>query len=154
MSNYPAIDKLLPHDRPMILIDRAIKIEENGIHCQTSIDETNPFFNSESEIVPAYVGIEFMAQAIAAWSGYNALSKGERPPIGFLLGSRAYKSQYDVYHKGQLLDIYAEQMMENDGMAAFMARIECNAETVASCRLNVYVPSEQKLSEMKFRSQI
>ena len=38
--------------------------------------------------VPAWVGIEYMAQAIAAWAGCRARAAGKPPQLGFLLGSR------------------------------------------------------------------
>ncbi|RTZ17717.1 3-hydroxydecanoyl-ACP dehydratase [Vibrio aquaticus] len=153
MTNYPDIAQLLPHDEPMILIDRALDIQSDSIHCQVEIGAKNPFFNQQSQTLPAYVGIEFMAQSVAAWSGYHALQKGSEPPIGFLLGSRRYSAHCDSFNNGQLLDIYAEKMMEDNGMAVFTARIEFEQQIVASCQLNVYVPSEEKLEEMKIRSQ-
>ncbi|MDK9759338.1 3-hydroxydecanoyl-ACP dehydratase, partial [Vibrio sp. D173a] len=42
---------------------------------------------------------------------------------------------------------------EDSGMAVFTARVEHQGEVVAKCQLNVYVPTEQKLQEMKTRSQ-
>ncbi|CAH6811766.1 3-hydroxydecanoyl-(acyl-carrier-protein) dehydratase, inferred for ABFAE pathway [Vibrio chagasii] len=152
MTDIPSVDQLLPHDEPMILIDRAISVEALSIHCQVDIGDHNLFFNAESQTVPAYVGIEFMAQSVAAWSGYHALKSGTTPPIGFLLGSRRYKSLCDEFTQGQTLDIYAEQLMEDSGMAVFTARVEHQGELVAQCQLNVYVPTEQKLQEMKTRS--
>ena len=153
MTSYPCIEQLLPHDRPMILIDRALDIQQDTIHCQVDIGPNNPFFNADSQSIPAYVGIEFMAQSVAAWSGYHALQQGQEPPIGFLLGSRRYTAQLDAFSQGQQLAIYAEKMMEDNGMAVFAARIELAKQLVASCQLNVYVPSEEKLQEMKIRSQ-
>jgi len=153
MLEIPAIDKLLPHDRPMILVDRALEIGKESIHCQVDIDDHLLFFDNESQSVPAYVGIEFMAQSIAAWSGYQALQKGEEPPIGFLLGSRRYISDCGYFSHGQTLDIFAEQVMEDNGMAVFIARLEHEGNTIAQCQLNVFVPSEEKLQEMKIGSQ-
>ena len=69
-----------------------------------------------------------------------------------LTGSRRYKSLCDQFSQGQTLDIYAEQLMEDSGMAVFTARVEDQGELVAQCQLNVYVPTEQKLQEMKTRS--
>lgn len=60
MTKLPPIEQLLPHDRPMILVDRAIDIQQDTIHCQVDIGEHNPFFNRDTQTVPAYVGIEFM----------------------------------------------------------------------------------------------
>jgi len=153
MTDIPPVNQLLPHDEPMVLIDRALSIGEESIHCQVDIGEHCIFFNKESQTSPAYLGIEFMAQSVAAWSGYHALAKGHQPPIGFLLGSRRYKAFCDEFTQGQTLDIYAEQLMEDNGMAVFSAKVEHQGELVAQCQLNVYVPTEQKLQEMKIRSQ-
>ncbi|HCG9900865.1 TPA: hotdog family protein [Vibrio parahaemolyticus] len=153
MTKLPPIEQLLPHDKPMILVDRAIDVQQDTIHCQVDIAEHNPFFDSASQTEPAYVGIEFMAQSVAAWSGYHALMKEQAPPIGFLLGSRRYTSECDAFSRGQVLDVYAEKVMEDNGMAVFSARIELQGTVVATCQLNVYVPSEEKLQEMKIRSQ-
>ncbi|CAM4167761.1 MULTISPECIES: hotdog family protein [Vibrio] len=153
MTDYPSIAQLVPHDEPMIFIDRALDIQQDSVHCQVDIGENNLFFNLEQNSIPAYVGIEFMAQSLAAWSGYHSLQKGEQPAIGFLLGSRRYISHCDAFEKGQTLDVYAEKLMEDNGMAVFTARIEFEQKVLASCQLNVYVPSEDKLKEMKTRSQ-
>ncbi|WP_252973545.1 hotdog family protein [Vibrio navarrensis] len=153
MNNLADIATLLPHDAPMILIDRAIDVQPTRIHCQVDIGEHNVFFDSQTCSIPAYVGIEFMAQSIAAWSGYHALQKGEQPPIGFLLGSRRYQAHCDLFLQGQTLDIFAEQIMQDSGMAVFSGQIELSGQLLAQCQLNVYVPTEEKLQEMKIRSQ-
>ncbi|MGD8112778.1 hotdog family protein [Vibrio sp. TRT 21S02] len=153
MTDIPSIDQLLPHDKPMILVDRAIDVQADTIHCQVDIGDHNPFFDHQTGTIPAYVGIEFMAQSVAAWSGYHSRQQGQEPPIGFLLGSRRYNANCDVFQQGQTLDIYAQKVMEDNGMAVFSAQLEYQGEPVASCQLNVYVPSEEKLKEMKIRSQ-
>lgn len=85
MTNYPSIACLLPHDDPMILIDHAIDIQSDSIHCQVIISQKNPFFDVQTHKIPAYVGIEFMAQSVAAWSGYHSLQKGsELPSVSYL----------------------------------------------------------------------
>ncbi|WP_295892010.1 hotdog family protein [uncultured Vibrio sp.] len=153
MNNIPSVEELLPHDEPMILIDRVLSIDVDSIRAQVDIGSKNPFYNEETQTIPAYVGIEFMAQAIAAWSGYHAIAQSEQPPIGFLLGSRRYHTLCDAFSNGQVIDIYAEQVMESNGMAVFSADLEHQGVKIATAQLNVYVPSEQKLQEMKMRSQ-
>ncbi|MGL4830516.1 MAG: hotdog family protein [Vibrio sp.] len=149
MNEITDITRLLPHDTPMILIDRIIEVHPTRIHCQTDIGEHNLFFSVESQSIPAYVGIEFMAQSIAAWSGYHALRKGESPPIGFLLGSRRYHAQCDRFQRGQILDIFVEQIMQEGGMAVFSGHIKQADQPLAHCQFNVYLPSEEKLKAMR-----
>ena len=148
MNKFPDVAALVPHEAPMILINRVIDVAEITIHCQVDICSGGMFFDRHINGTPGWVGLEFMAQTIAAWSGYHASLKGEPSPVGFLLGSRRYSCECDVFMNHQVLDIYAEQLMESDGMGAFMCRIECDGETIASSQLNAFVPSADKLEEM------
>ena len=153
MNKLPPIETLVPHATPMIFVDEAVNIEKKSIHCRVTVKESNLFFNPESRSIPAYVGIEFMAQSISAWSGYHASLKGDDSPIGFLLGSRRYNVSVDQFSEGSILDVYAEQIMENNGMAVFSGRIEHQGNEIAHCQLNVYVPSKEKLQEMKMKDR-
>ncbi|WP_028864493.1 hotdog family protein [Psychromonas aquimarina] len=148
MNNIPDAASLLPHEAPMILIDKLIDVTELTVHCQVKIDSDGLFFDKESNGVPAWVGIEFMAQTIAVWSGYHAWRQNKPSPVGFLLGSRSYTSECEIYKESQLLDIYAEQVMESEGMAAFLCRIECKGKELAAGQLNAFVPTPEKLEEM------
>lgn len=145
MTKFADVSVLLPHCSPMILIDKVLDVTELTIHSQVTINETGLFFDRQLKATPAWVGIEFMAQTVAAWSGYHANIKGKTSPIGFLLGSRRYISEYYEFPLGQTLDIYAQQLMENEGMAAFNCTIESNNRVLASCQLNVFIPPQDKL---------
>lgn len=148
MSHIPDLIDLLPHDMPLALVDELIDVQELSIHCRVTISDKNIFFNHEKKTIPAWVGIEFMAQSVAGWSGYHAWKKGNKSPIGFLLGSRKYKAECSEFQQGDTLDIFAEQVLENNGMAVFSCYIESNGQQVASSQLNVFVPTEEKLEEL------
>ncbi|MBD1575175.1 hotdog family protein [Vibrio sp. S11_S32] len=147
-SSIPPIHQLIPHQAPMILVDRLIDVGDEHIDTQVDIQSNNLFFDQQSQTVPAYVGIEFMAQSIAAWSGYQAWKQGATPSIGFLLGSRRYHSQQPHFPLHTTLDIHAEKVMENNGMAVFQCEIKYQGESVASAQLNAFVPSKTQLHEM------
>ncbi|MFT6984729.1 MAG: putative hotdog family 3-hydroxylacyl-ACP dehydratase [Psychromonas sp.] len=148
MNNFPDIASLVPHQAPMLLIDKLIAVDELTIHCQVNIGAEGLFFDKQINGVPAWVGIEFMAQTVAAWSGYHAWLQDMPAPIGFLLGSRRYTTECEVYTQGALLDIYAQQLMESEGMTAFLCRIECAGKELATAQLNAFVPSQDKLDKM------
>lgn len=148
MTKYVDVSELLPHEAPMILIDKVLDVTELSIHTQLTITDSGLFFDQQMNAVPAWVGIEFMAQTIAAWSGYHATQQGLSVPIGFLLGSRRYMTECSEFVLGDVLDIYAEQLMENEGMAAFSCTIKCNGQELASSQLNVFAPSQDKLQSI------
>lgn len=148
-ASLPNIADLVPHATPMILVDKLMAVDQQSIHTQVMIKADELFFNPESQSVPGYVGIEYMAQSIAAWSGFQARQKGEPPAVGFLLGSRRYHSECSDFPLDQTLDIYAEQVMENNGMAVFQCRIESQGKILASAQLNAFVPSPEQLNAMQ-----
>lgn len=144
----PSVESLLPHEAPMILIDKLIHVDTSTVHCQVFISEHSPFYDQQQEHVGAWVGIEYMAQTVAAWSGFQAFSNNQPPPIGFLLGTRCYKVDCDSFNKGQILDIYAEQMMESEGMSAFSCQIKSNNQLLAEAQLNAFSPNKEQLQTM------
>lgn len=152
MTNIPHFHQLLPHDMPMALVDELIEVGETHIHCRVTPSENSLFFDVGARAIPGYVGIEFMAQSIAGWSGYHAWARGESAPIGFLLGCRRYQTDCSAFKESEVLDIHAEQLMVNNGMAVFSCRIEHQGLVLAISQLNVYVPSPEKLDLMLNRN--
>ncbi|WP_434358608.1 hotdog family protein [Parasalinivibrio latis] len=148
MSSLPPLDELLPHEAPMILLDSLVDVGDFHVHCQVTPEPSSLFFDNAINGIPGWVGIELMAQSVAAWSGYQARKKDKSPPIGFLLGSRRYTSDCPFFTSGKRLDIHAKHVMESNGMAVFSCTIEHNSETLATAQLNAYVPTEEKLQQM------
>lgn len=147
-NKLPCVASLVPHQDPMILINKLIAVDASSVHCQVFITEDSQFFEAESKTVGAWVGIEYMAQTIAAWSGYQHLIKGQPSPIGFLLGARRYNTDVAFFKLGDWLDVYAEKILESDGMGVFSCSIKCKKNELASAQLNVFVPSDQQLKHM------
>ena len=58
--------------------------------------------------VPAWAGVEYMAQTIAAHAGVEARARGEPPAIGFLLGTRAYSTSVEKFPNGSKLTVTVE----------------------------------------------
>ncbi|GAB3517266.1 hotdog family protein [Photobacterium alginatilyticum] len=147
MAEYPHLHQLLPHESSMVLVDELVDVGDNHVHCRVIVGEQNLFFDTESRAIPGYVGVELMAQTVAGWSGYHAANRGEASPVGFLLGCRRYQAECSAFEENQALDIYAEQVMENNGMAVFACRIEHQGNLLASSQLNLFIPSKKKLEQ-------
>ena len=58
--------------------------------------------------VPAWAGIEYMAQTIAAHAGLEARARGEPPAIGFVIGTRAYSTSVEEFPNGSRLTVTVE----------------------------------------------
>jgi ApeP dehydratase len=66
-ETLPPIADLVPHKGPMCLLDRLIEVEEERLVAEVMVSDSSLF--SRGGTVGAWVGIEYMAQAVAAWAG-------------------------------------------------------------------------------------
>ena len=154
MNDLPNLAELIVHEAPMILLDELVDAGPNQVHCRVTIQESGLFFDAQTRVVPGYVGIEFMAQAVAVWAGYHAWKRGEKPPIGFLLGGRNYQCETSAFVEGMELDIHAEQLMKSENMASFRCSIQHNGVVQATCDLNVYEPPPEEQAKLNHREEV
>jgi predicted hotdog family 3-hydroxylacyl-ACP dehydratase len=124
----------------MTLIEKLISYDALRSVATARIDESNVFF--ENGGVPAWAGLEYMAQAIAAHAGFAARLRGEPPAVGFLLGTRAYVSSVANFPAGTWLSISVEPEVVEAGFARFNCSIETD-RVVATAVVTVYRPSSE-----------
>ena len=139
------LEELLPHQAPMLLLDRLLDYQGSRVRCETRVGERHGLLLDEQGCLPAWVGLELMAQTIAAWAGMRGRERGEPVRIGMLLGSRQYQSQVARFAAGERLVIEAECLLEDNGMASFECRILCGDLRCAEARLSTYLPSDEEL---------
>lgn len=144
MNNYP-IEQVLPHSAPMILIDSLQSYDEESGVCTVTIKPTSLFFDNDKQAVPSYIGVEYMAQAIAAFAGANALDEGGTVEIGYLLGSRKYQPSTAWFEVGSELSISVQRLYEEEsGLRVFQCRITHQDKTLADAKINVFLPQQAK----------
>lgn len=141
-----AVPDLLPHGSRMILIDRLVSHDERRTVALAEVSARSVFF--EGTGIPAWVGIEYMAQTIAARAGLAARLRGEPPAIGFVLGTRAYRSTLPEFPNGSTLTISAEPLLDEGSFSAFDCRIEMG-RVVASAVVNVYRPGAEQIASIR-----
>lgn len=137
----PDIEHLVRHRGTMLLIDRLVEASESHAIGEVLVSENSSFYRSGCG-VPAYVGLEYMAQTVAAFDGARRVETGEPPAIGFLLGTRRYKAERNYFEAGELLSVRAEMVFSENGMASFDCAISVEGEPRASAMLNVYRPED------------
>lgn len=141
---YPPIEELLAHRGNMLLVDRVLQREGNTIRVLARTDPA-AWYAVADGAMPAWVGIELMAQAVAALVGLSAYETGQPPRQGMLLGSREYRSSRPAFPAGtDLVVVATEVFKEDNGLAAFDAAIELDGEAVARATLKVYEPADFK----------
>lgn len=136
LSQIP-VSELLPHDPPMVLLDRVTAYSESALTAEVDIGRDSLLCGETG--VPGWVGIEYMAQAVAAHAGYRGRLEGRAPVIGYLLGTRAYHCALPEFPKGETLQVHVESLFVEMELGAFECRIDMG-DTVATARINVYQP--------------
>ena len=141
MENVP-LDDLIAHRAPMRFLDRMIAIGTEEALAETVVTTGNPLF-VPGRGLPAYTGLEMMAQAIASIDGFKRLQSGQAPKIGFLLGCRRYTVDRADFAEGTKLRIGAKMVFGDGEMFAFECRIdgEDGAE-IAKANMSVYAPKD------------
>lgn len=125
----------------MCLLDRILRWDQESIEAELMVPEAGLFI--EDGAVPAWVGIEYMAQAIAAWAGCRARTAGNPPQLGFLLGSRRYASTRSSFPSGTRLQVQARcELLGDNGLGMFACRILAGGEEWAVANVSVFEPAD------------
>lgn len=149
--NIPPIAQLVPHDGPMVLLDRVLAGGEDTLCAEVAIGPDTVFCDGAG--VGSWVGIEYMAQAIAAYNGYKGYLRGELPKVGFLLGARRYHASVPLFALGSVLHVRVQHAMQGEnGLAAFECRIDDAADGAVLAHATITVFEPDNVNEFLQRS--
>lgn len=140
MIDWP-VASLIPHAGDMILLDAVSRFDAESLEAHLHV-RPGGLLNLADGSLPAWVGVEIMAQAVAAFAGCQARLAGLPVELGFLLGTRQYRCDVDRFPAGCDLHVRVLRSLQDDnGMGVF----ECHLDGPglhAEARLNVYRPPE------------
>ena len=143
--SFPDIRELVPHSGAMVLLDRVLSADAENLCAEVTIHAGSVFYDAPSAGVGSWVGIEYMAQAIAAHAGYLARLAGAPVKIGFLLGARRYEAQLPLFVDGSVLQVHEQQALQGEnGLGAFECRIEMAGAVLAQATITVFQPEDAK----------
>ncbi len=139
--NYD-IETLVSHRGAMLLLDRVVEASRLHAMIEITIDESSTFYKT-GQGVPAWVGIEYMAQAVAVLGGVQALEDSDPVPMGYLLGTRKYRCALPWFEDGWVLRIRCEEeVLDGNGLGAYNCEMMVNPfnedDVIAQSRLTVY----------------
>lgn len=139
MNTLYAIEDVVPHRQDMCLLECITRWDQDAIEAELVVPAAGLFV--EDGQVPAWVGIEYMAQAIAAWAGCRARAAGRPPQLGFLLGSRRYSSTRRGFPSGTRLRVQARcELLGDNGLGMFACSILAGEEEWATANVSVFEP--------------
>jgi predicted hotdog family 3-hydroxylacyl-ACP dehydratase len=137
----PEIRTLVPHSGQMVLLDRVVSADNDKLCAEVRIHAGSILAGEEG--VGAWVGIEYMAQAIAAHAGWLSLQRGDAVKVGFLLGSRKYEAKVSHFAPGDVLRVHAHRLLQaENGLGAFECRIDIvgGEASAATATVTVFQP--------------
>ncbi len=140
----PPIEELLPHRGIMLMLDRAIDFENDS-----TITEYSPrkgaWYCDDADNMPAWIGIELMAQSAAVHINLKKRSANAPAKHGALLGTSKYHATVPSFTCGVKLRIHVSMTYHDvSGLGAYDCRIFYNdkEQPVATAVLKVYEPED------------
>ena len=141
-----ALEALLPHRRPMLLLDRFVDGDVDWARAEACFGEDHPF-HEPGLGVPSWVLIEVFAQTAALIGGLKSRAENVPVPQGFLLGTRRFACIPGHIPTGTTLLLEARTAFHDEnGMGAYHCRT-LDDDLALECVLTVYAPpvgAEQK----------
>ena len=139
-ADYPAIGALVPHSGPMCLLDRVLEHGPDRTVCAV-LPRRDTLIAPSAGGVPAWVGLEYMAQCIAVHGGLVARERGLPPRPGVFLGSRRVGFGVQHFAPDRELRVAARHHRGERGLVAFDCEIRelDGGSPLVHGRLNVYL---------------
>lgn len=137
----PDIHDLVPHSGAMSLLGRVLAADDENLSAEVTITQDSMFCVDGA--VGAWVGVEYMAQAVAAHAGHTALLHGEPVRVGFLLGTRRYVCAAPAFAVGSVMHIHVQRALQGEnGLGAFDCRIvdAGDGNELATATITVFQP--------------
>lgn len=149
----PPIDTIVPHRGTMLLLDAVIACDEETLSASASVDRAAWYADADGAM-PAWIGIELMAQAIAAHVGLLAMRAGGQARPGVLLGSRSYHARVPAFEAGAPLRVDVKELLRSEeGHGAYECTIGRDGVGFAEAVIKVYQPANfQSFIEGSFSS--
>ena len=134
----------IPHKGKMLLIDEIenIDFENKTITAFATINEDNIFY--ETDGVPSYIFIEYVAQSCAAYNSYNQIqNNNEKEKIGFILNIKSANCYKDKVASGETIYIKAKETLRDSNIAYYDGEVfynNQNNDKIMDCSIMVMQP--------------
>ena len=149
MSEFLPIENYVPHRGEMLLLEQLLHADAETAVAQVVVPRDGLFLRDAG--MPSWVGIEYMAQTVAAWAGWQAVQARQPVKLGFLLGTRKYQARCGHFGAGSVLRVHVRrELLGDNGLGMFDCRIlgqgcdeqEQEQEVLAQARISVYEPED------------
>lgn len=142
MSELPAIAELLPHGPEALCLDAATAyIPGERSEARLRVRPGLWLYDETLDGIPAWAGIEIMAQTLGVYVGMDARDAGRGPRMGYLIGMRHFRASAPLIPNGTELRVEAlRRYSEPHGLGRFDCRILVGNTELARATLTVWRP--------------
>lgn len=126
----------------MRLLDRIVAFDEQGIVARTRVDP-DAWYAGPDGSMPSWIGIELMAQAIAAHANLTDGIKDGAPRRGVLLGTRSFEATTTRFAPATEITVRARRVYrEPEGLGAYDCELAVDERMLAHAVLKVFEPAD------------
>jgi 3-hydroxyacyl-[acyl-carrier-protein] dehydratase len=129
---------LVPHRRPVCMIDRLVEYRGESCVVEASIHSGN-LLVGEDGVLDCAAHMELIAQAFAAFKGYHDMLQEKPVKKGFLVVVKRMECKGEVF-LGDLLRINVSTVSEVGGFAVAQGTVTRGDEVVATGTLTLWIP--------------
>lgn len=142
LNTNPSPAELLLHSGDMLLLDHIV-----SFNTESTVAEFTPradaWYADSAGRMPVWLGMELMAQTIAAHVGLLKQAQGQAPKQGVLLGTRRYQASQASLAPDETLQITVSVAYRDDsGLGAYDCVIHYRGATIVESTLKVYEPED------------
>lgn len=136
------VAQVVPHQGAMLLLEQILHWDDEQLCALVIIRPSMPMADERG--LPAWVGLELMAQATAALAGCRAQQSQQPVQMGFLVGTRRYHASCSYFPHGARLEIQVRQTLRSDnGLCVFDCALAGTGEHIAitaEASINIFQP--------------
>ncbi|WP_250866412.1 hotdog family protein [Caballeronia sp. INSB1] len=141
-TTFPPIESIIPHRGTMLLVEAVTSYGDETLTAHASV-RPDAWYADERGAMPAWIGIELMAQSVAAHVSLCAMRAGGRARPGVLLGTRSYQAHVSAFARGAQLVIRVREVLRSEeGHGAYECTIEHDGERYADAVIKVFQPHD------------
>jgi predicted hotdog family 3-hydroxylacyl-ACP dehydratase len=145
MIEKEEILSIMPHRGKMLLLTRVNQYDFNqeSIEAEYHLTEDCLFYDPMIDGVPAWVGFEFIAQAVSAFLGIKTRARGEPIKDGFVLSVSQVRIELPFFKTGSNIVIKAREFERMEPMYIYKGEIFIEGKKVLEGTLTVMEKGEE-----------
>ncbi|HEB54391.1 MAG TPA: hypothetical protein ENI87_14150 [bacterium] len=134
--DFPAVSELIPHEPPMLALDRLTAWRKGHAEGELTIRPENPL--ARDGTVFTVMALEYMAQAVAACLGMESYLAGGNVRVGMVIACRRMTIHRQSMAVGETFRVRADEVRASDAISHYDGELRsAGGELVATCTMTL-----------------